>query len=88
MSSWTARFTLEAVEKTEMICFQLNAWILTVKQISALVQINLEIGTLDVKLKVLLHRIDVVEDVIDDPGKHKSEHLHSNGMFVNLGMIP
>ena len=54
-----------------MPAFQLNVGILTVKQISALVQIYLEIGTLDVKLKVLFHRIDVVEDVIDDPEKLK-----------------
>ena len=62
---------MEAVKK-RVIYFSIgNAGTLTVKQIPALVQINLEIGTLDVKLKVLFHRIDVVEDVIDDPGKLK-----------------
>ena len=40
---------------------------LTIQEVSTFVQIDLEIGTLDVELKVLLHWIYVVEDVINDP---------------------
>ena len=40
---------------------------LTVKQVSAFVQVYLKVGALDVELEVLLHRVDVVEDVLDDP---------------------
>ena len=41
---------------------------LTIKQICDFVQIDFKVGDLDVELEVLLHRIDVVEDVVDNPG--------------------
>ena len=39
---------------------------LTIEQISDFVQIDFEVGDLDVELEVLVHRVDVVEDVVDD----------------------
>lgn len=38
----------------------------TVKQISDLVHVDFEVRHLDVKLQVLLHGVDVIEDVVDD----------------------
>ena len=47
---------------------------LTIKQVSDLVQVDLKVGDFDVELQVLLHRVDVVEDVVDDPG---DDSLHA-----------
>jgi hypothetical protein len=39
---------------------------LTIEQISNLVEVNFEVGNFDVEFEILLHRVDVVEDVVDD----------------------
>ena len=41
---------------------------LTIQQIPAFIQIDFKIGDLDMKLKIFFHGIDVIEDVIDNPG--------------------
>ena len=43
-------------------------WRLTVEQISAFVQVDFKVGHFDVELKVFFHWIDVIEDVVDNPG--------------------
>jgi hypothetical protein len=41
---------------------------LTVQQISNLVEINFKVGHFDVELQILLHGINMVENVVDNPG--------------------
>ena len=41
--------------------------LLTIQKIPAFVEVNLKVGALDVELKVFLHAVDVVEDILNDP---------------------
>lgn len=45
---------------------QSNVARLTIKEVSNFVQIDFKIGNFNVKLDVLVHRVDVVEDVVHD----------------------
>ncbi len=40
---------------------------LTIKKIPDFVEINFEVGHLDVELEVFVHGVDVVEDIVDNP---------------------
>ena len=40
---------------------------LTIKEVPAFVKVDLKVGNLYMELKVFLHGIDVVENIIDNP---------------------
>lgn len=44
-----------------------------IQKITDLVQIDLEIGNFDVELQILLHGVNVVEDVVDNAGNDSLE---------------
>ena len=50
--------------------------ILTVKKISDFVQVDLKVGNFNVKLQVLLHRVDMVENIVNNSGY--------NALFVRV----
>ena len=41
---------------------------LTIEEISDLIQVYLEVGNFNMELQVLLHGVDVIEDVVHNPG--------------------
>ena len=55
---------MEVVRKQNSIIIK----ILTIEQISNFVEIDLKVGNFNVELQVLLHGINMIEDVVDNPG--------------------
>ena len=55
---------MEVVRKQNSIIIK----ILTIEQISNFVEIDLKVGNFYVEFQVLLHGVNMIEDVVDNPG--------------------